>query len=282
MIENAWTGFIILVALATVHVKLAVIALLSALVGTIVAYAGGAERTSVEQGLFGFNAVLTGLGLTTFVNANLLIVLAAAGLSTLFTAALMHVFSNIQLPVLTFPYTVVTWLVILAAYHLSAVQLHSGLVPQDLTHWHFNTAGQIELFSGLLNGVDQVYFQAGLWSGLLILLGIAVADWQLVLLAVAGTGAAWLTAFAMGAEMSNLNLGIFGYNAVLAIMAVSTVFNVKKRPGILMGLLAAISTVPVTAGLDTCLQFYGLPILTLPFVIVTWIFLGARKVLPRL
>ncbi|WP_337474141.1 urea transporter [Paenibacillus elgii] len=282
LIENAWTGLIIVIALATVHVKLGVIALLSAMIGTLVGYLGGADKSVVHQGLFGFNAVLTGLGLSVFLTANLATILGAAALGTLCTAAFMHLFKRTNIPVLTFPYTVVTWLFLLASYHLNALRLDPGLIPQDLAHWHMNTAGKIDLASGLLNGIDQVYFQTGFLSGILILLGIFWASWRLGLLAVLGTAIAWPTAYLMGAEITNLNLGIFGYNAVLTMMAVSSVFHTRERPALLVGLLAAVSTVPVTAGLNTWFQAYGMPTLTLPFVIVTWIFLGARQVLPKL
>ncbi|MCY8353618.1 urea transporter [Bacillus haynesii] len=36
---------------------------------------------------------------------------------------------------------------------------------------------------------------------------------------------------------------------------------------------------PITAGLSTYLLPYGLPVLTMPFVLCSWLFLGARKVL---
>ncbi|GGH21419.1 hypothetical protein GCM10008013_19300 [Paenibacillus segetis] len=135
---------------------------------------------------------------------------------------------------------------------------------------------------GLVNGIGQVYFQDRLWSGILILFGVFWADWKLGLYAVIGSFVALLTAYGLGAEVSLLNSGLYGFNAVLTILAVGAVFSTKNILVPVTGIIASVLTVLITAGVDTWLVPYGLPTLTMPFVLCTWLFLAARKVLPRI
>ena len=43
--------------------------------------------------------------------------------------------------------------------------------------------------------------------------------------AIIGAFVSWLTAFFIGADTDSLDLGLYNYNAVLTIIAVSLVFN---------------------------------------------------------
>lgn len=284
LIENAVSGLIILIAISIANYRLGIVALVSTIIGTLVAKAGGADETLIDQGLFGYNSMLVGLALSLFLTGSMRwgIAFAGAAFAALLTAAMMHFLKNLGIPVLTLPYIVLTWLFLLASYHLRIFQLTPGLVPQDLTHWSINIKGTIDVIGGLVDGIGQVYFQTEFWSGILILIGVFWANWRFGIYTVLGTGIGWLTAYMLGSENALMNLGLYGFNAVLTILAVSAVFDTDRPFAPVTGGIAAISTVPITAGMDIWLAPYGLPALTMPFVIVTWIFIGARKVLPQI
>lgn len=284
LIENAVTGLIILIAIMVSSVSIGIIALLSACIAAFIGRFGGTDKTIVNQGLLGYNSVLAGIALALNLEGGWrwAIALAGAAVAALFTAAMMHWMRNSQMPVLTFPYIILTWFLLLASYRLGTFQLSPDLVPQDLSHWKLQSGGTIDWMHGLVNGVGQVYFQDSFWSGILILLGVFWASWRLGLYAVLGSVIAGLTAYGLGTEVTLLNLGLYGYNAVLTILAVAAVFDAKSRLAPLSGIIAAVITVPVTASIDTWLLPYGLPTLTMPFVLSTWLLLAARKVIPKL
>lgn len=125
LLENALTGLVILIALAIANLPLGVIALVSALLGTWVARILGGEETVIKQGLYGYNAVLTGLALPLFLTGGIRwwIALAGAVVSVIVTAALAHAMRNLKLPVLTIPYILLTWFLLLASFHLDALKL---------------------------------------------------------------------------------------------------------------------------------------------------------------
>src|SRR6478672_6777569 len=68
LIENVVTGLIILVAIMISSTYLGIITLLSAIIGTLIGKIGGADIDSVNQGLYGYNSVLTGMALSLFLS----------------------------------------------------------------------------------------------------------------------------------------------------------------------------------------------------------------------
>ena len=109
------------------------------------------------------------------------------------------------------------------------------------------------------------------------------AGWKFGLFAIIGNVVALLASYGLGGEHSLIFIGLYGYNAILACIAVAVVFRDERHPfAPVTGIIAACVTVPVTAGVTTWLLPYGLPALTMPFVLTTWMILAARKVLPKL
>ncbi len=284
LIENAISGLIILVALVIMDYKLGLMALVSAIIGTLIAYVGGADKNVVGQGLFGYNSVLVGLSLYLFLSGNIKwgVALVGAAFASIFTAAMIHTLRKMDIPVLTFPFVITTWFFLLASYKLQELQLITGLLPQGLADLSIQIGDSPDLINGLLYGIGQVYFQSNLWSGILILVAVFWGSWELGVYAILGTIIGFGTAYVLGGEYTLLNLGLYGYNAVLTMITIRLFKGKTQLSTIVTGIVAAMVTVPITASINTFLIPYGIPVLTMPFVVVSWIFLGARKVLPKI
>jgi urea transporter len=284
LIENALSGLIILVAITIASYTLGIIAFFSAIIGTFIGKLGGAEQESVNQGLYGYNSVLTGMALSLFLRgeSRWAIALVGAAIAAIFTAAMMHFMRQTGIPILTFPFIILTWFFLLTTYKLVSFELSSELAPQSLSHWNLNIEGETNWINGAMNGIGQVFFLNHTFSGILLFIALFLAGWKFGLFAVIGNIVALLTSYGLGGEHQLIFLGLYGYNAILTIIAVSVVFKEENRTGLLMGIFAACLTVPITAGMSTWLLPYGLPALTMPFVLCTWLFLGARKVLHKL
>ncbi|WP_256238807.1 urea transporter [Bacillus sp. EB600] len=284
LIENAVTGFIILVAILISSIALGIITLLSAIIGTLIAKIGGADLDSINQGLYGYNSVLTGMALSLFLSGDdrWVIALIGAAIAAIFSAMFIHLMKNTGLPVLTFPYIILTWSLLLTSYRLTAFKLSPALVPQSLTKWKLNIEGETDWFDGSMNGIGQVFFLDNNLSAILIFIAIFWAGWKFGVYAIIGNAAGLVSSYLHGGEHSLIFMGLYGYNAILTIIAVSIVFKENQRFALLSGIIAACLTVPITASVDTWLLPYGLPALTMPFVLCSWLFLGARKVLTSL
>ena len=246
---------------------------------------GGADENTINRGLFGYNSVLTGMALVLFLRGPYMwiVALVGAAIAAIFTSTVMHFMKKTEIPILTFPFIVLTWFLLLSSYKLKNIKLSETLEPQDLTNWKLNIEGEINLLKVIFDGIGQVYFLDNTISGILIFIAIFWAGIKLGIYAAIGNIAAIITAYFLGGEHTLIELGLYGYNAILTIIAVSAVFNSEhNRFTFLSGIISACLTVPTAAALSTWLVPYGLPALTMPFVLVTWIFLAAKKVLPNM
>ncbi|MBS4196944.1 urea transporter [Lederbergia citri] len=286
LIENVLTGIIILIAISCASIVLGIITLLSSILGTFVGKLGRADEAKVKQGLFGYNSVLTGIALMLYMSGpyHWIIALFGAAVAAILTATMMHFMKNKELPVLTAPFVVLTWFMLLVTYRLKTFDLSKALVPQNLSSWELNTAGEINWVEGAVGGIEQIFFLDNPFSGILLFIAVFLAGWKFGLFTIIGNTVALLVSFWLGGEHSLIYSGLYGYNAILASLAVGAFYTNHKPFGELLfsGILAAVLTVLLTASVSTWLLPYGLPALTMPFVLSTWIILGARKVLPGL
>lgn len=282
LIENSVSGLIILFGIAIYSPEVALIAFASSLIGTLVGYYGGGDHKAVEKGLFGFNSVLTGIALLLFMHGESRWFLAVTGAAAtaLLTAAFMDIAKRFELPVLTFPFIMITWFLLLSSYRLKTLYISDELSPQSLSSFKFENEGNIELIEGLFKGFSEIYLFDYFWSGVFMLAALFWAGWRYGVFAIFGTAVSWVTAFSLGGDFKSLNLGLYSYNAVLTILAVGFTYSPHRRIVPFAGILAAMMTVPVTASIDTWLLPFGLPPLSMPFVLCTWTFICARRILP--
>jgi urea transporter len=130
------------------------------------------------------------------------------------------------------------------------------------------------------HGVSQVMFQASLWTAIFFLVGIAISDWQHASWVLLGSivGALVGVYHASGAATrldpeslivrglyENVALGLYGYNATLAAVALF-LWRKSAIPALLGMLLAVLLT--------ELFPLVGLPALTAPFVVATWLVLA--------
>lgn len=283
-IENPITGMLFLLAITIASPQLGMIAWVSSLIAVLIGIAGKADEELIQQGLLGFSPVLTGMALTLFLTGpyHWVIALLGAAVTALFAAAMMHFMRHAEIPVLTFPFILVSWLTLLASYQFDVIQLSPNLVPQDLSRWTLETEGTVSWLQAMLNGLGQVFFLQNPISAILLYIGLFCASWRFGIFAFIGNVCAMIVAFALGGAHALIDAGLYGFNGVLTILAVSVVFKESSNSlSYLTGIVGACLSVPLTAAITTWLIPYGLPTFTIPFVLCTWLLLGARKVFPR-
>jgi urea transporter len=87
---------------------------------------------------------------------------------------------------------------------------------------------------------------------------------------------ALLTALALGANGFLIYHGLYGFNAVLCAIALGGLFFVLTWKSAIYALLAVVFSVPVFAAIAVLLSPIGMPALTAPFVLTTWLFLWPK------
>lgn len=270
---NSLSGFLFVLGIALSSPLMAIGIFIGSVIGAGVAWVRNYDRTELESGIFGFNSALVGCA-TLFLFRPGILTIALMIVGCIIAAVVTRMARlKVPFPTYTAPFVVVTWGVYLSgqALNLNPNPGASPVVPN---------LGSSFFVEAVTHGVGQVMFQASLWTGLFFLLGVAVSDRWHALLVFAGSAVGMHVAlyhFTLGADAIDperlitrtsfevIQLGLYGYNATLAPVAI----YLWKR-SLVAPLLAMLLTVPLTE----LVPRLGLPALTAPFVLATWLVLA--------
>lgn len=248
--SNALTGLLFLLAIFWNSWMQGIAALIGTISGTLISYAFKAEKENVQNGLYGFNGCLVGIAMIVFLGFNvgtLAMVIAGASISSL----VMYRMIKWRWRPLTFPFVVVTWVFLLV---MAALGQFSVSTP--------DSSGELDVFSAITMGLGQVFFQDNIISGILILMGLLLCSIRLAAHATAASVMGLLIALAFGLPLYWLNLGIYGFNAVLCAIAFT---GSGKRTWYFI-LISVLLSIAIAEGF---LRLQLIP-LTAPFVFATW------------
>lgn len=134
----------------------------------------------------------------------------------------------------------------------------------------------------VLRGIGQVVFQNNPVSGLIILGALFFNSWIYGVICLLGAIVATLTARILDADDGLIADGLFGFNGALVGLALVAFTSANFRTGAVPSpamfvyiVFAAAMTSVVFSALGTLLQPYKVAALTMPFVLVGWLFLFA-------
>jgi urea transporter len=292
--NNPITGFLFLVGIFYNSYQLGIAGVIGLLASTLAAIVLGADRNLIRAGLFGFNGILTGIGLAFFIQLQwgpVLVVYIIFGgvLSTIVFMALANFFSTWDMPALTAPFVLTAWLFLFAV--LLFANLHPGVLvnpalPKPSAAVHpilrpsltdlTTDAGVtvVNLLQGFLRGVGEVFFQNNWVTGIIFLIAILINSRVSALFAALGSIVGLVTAqWLLGVDGYATYIGLYGFNGVLCGIAIGGVFYVITWKSGIYALLCALVSTVVFASLTAFLSPLGMPALTAPFVLTTWLFL---------
>ncbi len=275
--ENALTGLLFLVGIAVSSPIMAVGAAVGTAIGTATGWLLKFDRAEVLAGIYGFNATLVGIATLFFFRpgfASISLLIVGCVAATCVTRLMRR---YLPFPTYTTPFIVTTWAIFFLGQAMGVARVEAGAAT-----------GMVGVVGAVLHGVGQVMFQGSIWTGLLFLAGIAVNDWRHATWVLLGSVIGMLMGtYHAGAPASapdpeslvertlteNVALGLYGYNATLVAVALF----LQKRT-VILPLLGAILSVPLT----DLVPMLGLPALTAPFVLATWLVMAMRALDGRL
>ena len=258
--SNELTGVFFLVAVLVASP----ISFVYLLVAGIMAPAGrmllGDRGPILSTGLPGLNPCLIALSLPVFfhtgwTDVGMWVVLVVC---VAITVVLVRVcVSILPFPTLALPFLIVFWALYALAPHLTVLQPIT--FASQPTTFHPLTA--------VLLGLGQALFSPTVLSGLLFVSSVLLSNWRHGVLAILGAIIGTVVSYYYSdVDPASANLGLYGFNGVLAAVSVFVFCGGKLRLAILGALLATI-LIPAIAD-------FGVQTLSAPFVFTTWLMLG--------
>lgn len=253
--DNALTGLLFLIGIAAADWEMGLGALVGAAIGTFTGWLLRYDRVEVRDGIYGFNGTLVGIAALFFFKPTaplLVLLVSGAAVSSVVTWACRRF---LPFPTYTGPFIVTTW-VLIAIGHMLQIAEVVHKPPTDALN--ITTA-----LMGMTEGLGEVMFQASLITGIAFLAGLAVGNWRHAVLGLLGSVLGTLVAIYHQDLAGNVEIGIYGYNATLAAIALYL-----WRKSLLIPILGALISTPIT-------EFFspvtGLAALTAPFVVACWV-----------
>lgn len=256
---HAGTGLCFLAGIAVASPVMLAGGVIGAILGPLVAYLAKFDRNEIADGIHGFNPTLVGLATVFLLRPGspttwMLLVVGCVA-ATLITYLARRF---LKFPTYTAPFIVTTWAVLAIAHAVAGPSIDVPPSAPVIASGGF--------FREVLRGEAEVMFGANLATGILFLVGIALSSPWHATMALMGSVVGTALAAYHGDASQPLSIGIYGYNAALAAMAIF----LTRRSFTLSILAAAIATM-LTEFFPKAL---GLPALTAPFVVASWIVLA--------
>lgn len=130
------------------------------------------------------------------------------------------------------------------------------------------------LLRSTLNGFSQIFLQRHRGCGLLILIVIGLNDPFLLIGALAGLLAGTATAWCCDYARSDIETGLYGYNAALLGLLITHLLGFLYITLLIAAAVGALSSLPQHYLLRGRRERHGLSGFTLPFVLLGWLMLA--------
>ncbi len=218
--------------------------LVAVLIANALAWGLGYNSHYLRSGLYGFNALLVGLGVGLFYqpSVEVYVLIAITALTCFFlTVVFQGVLGKYGLPFLSVPFLLTIWIVALSANSLSALNLSERgiFVYNELyslggkTFVDFYDFREKSIRSSFIriyfHSLGAIFFQTHLLAGIIIAIGLLIYSRITFVLSVLGYAVAFLFYRLVGIEFDSLGYTFIGFNYILTAIALGGYYLVPGR-----------------------------------------------------
>ncbi|WP_317166427.1 urea transporter [Chitinophaga varians] len=262
--NNAWTGTLFLAGIFYDSMLMGFAAVVAVVTGTLTARLLRYDEADIEAGLYGFSATLVGVALTFYFNP-VPLVWAAVVLGSVAATWLQHQFIRRGWPGFTFPFILVTWILLYLFHHVyqpGAAASVAGAMPVS------------DDFTTATNGFGEVIFQGSVIAGIIFFVAVFISSPTAGLYGVCASLLGAFISLEFAEPATDIHMGLFSFNAVLCAI---TFAGNKPRDGIWV-----LFSVVLSVLLDVGMLQQHMAVLTFPFVAACWITLGMQHLLQKM
>lgn len=271
--------------------------LIAVLVAVLVANAMGLDKLQLKNGIYSFNALLTGLGMGTFFDPGYVffsLLLLAALLTLILSVTLGGWLGKSGLPFLSIPFVAAFWFIVLPSSQFENL----GLTQRNI-YWinemyavggnsllaFFQTIDTLQINQMLdiyLRSMSSIFFQNNLVAGIVLTVVVLLSSRIAFSLSVLGFLSAYLFAQFSGSEAASITYYNIGANYIMVAIAVGGFFIIPSRLSYAWAVLLVPLTSLVLLFMSKLLGFIQLPVFSLPFsfVVILFVYFLRLRVAP--
>lgn len=244
----------------------------------------GFKKEDIKSGLYSFNSLLLGIGFGTFFSfsfAYWLWLAAACLLCVVLSVNLSSFLGKYALPALSIPFVLTFWMVLIAAngyLGMGLLQKGSSLIfelntnpPSHFSQLclffdHLHAPAHVLLF---FRSVSAILFQNSVLAGIIISIGFLIHSRIGFSLLVLGFIASCVINQLTGTYPGGISNYYLGANFMMVSCAIGGFFLIPSWRAYVWAIAVIPFTFLVLNGLSRVLLLYNLPVLSMPFCLVT-------------
>jgi urea transporter/murein DD-endopeptidase MepM/ murein hydrolase activator NlpD len=244
--------------------------LMAAITGTITARV--LQFADSQSGLYGYNSLLVGLalGATYKLDERLIVLIFLAAILTVFvTVSIADALWRFErLPALSLPFVLVAFSMIFAAQGYGGLSKNLPLLMPINSFFS-------EVVNHFLISLASIFFIPHPIFGLILFTGILLVSRYLAFLAISG----YFVGHTLYYNLSDLPYSTLtdwaGFNFTLTAISLGGIFMVPGVRSFIIAMLGAAFAAVITTSIQTYLSVYDLPVMAMPFLLITLTLLTA-------
>eukprot|EP00521_Asterionellopsis_glacialis_P014078 CAMPEP_0195294050 /NCGR_PEP_ID=MMETSP0707-20130614/14070_1 /TAXON_ID=33640 /ORGANISM="Asterionellopsis glacialis, Strain CCMP134" /LENGTH=368 /DNA_ID=CAMNT_0040354927 /DNA_START=192 /DNA_END=1295 /DNA_ORIENTATION=+ len=274
-LNSAKSGLVILGGLGVGDPYLAALAAVGTVTATTASNYSGIDKGALQNGLWSYNGCLVGCATAVFISplpesleypllsgtvlSGLTVTVAGAAVSPFVAVALKPALGS--MPQWTFAFNIITLTMLLRLRPFSDVSEGGPPSPVNM----LPSDQLIGLAANApLKGLSQIFVVESSLTGAAVLGGIGMYSPGLAAHALLGSSIGSFTAIVLGADASDIGMGLWGFNSALTSLGVG-VFFVNTPQAMALSAGGAATTAALFGALKVVFGGIGAPCLTLPF-----------------
>lgn len=268
--QNRLCGILFLAGLFIGHWIYGLAALLAVLCGTLTAQILKYDAKEIDSGLYGFSPALTGVVLV-FLFKPVFAIWLLIIIGSVVAAILQHFFIKRNFPAYTFPFILISWVLIFLIRNL-------GSIPgSDIETNEILSLSADSLLIGT-KSYGQVIFQSNTLAGILFFIGVLISNRAAGVYALISAFLISFLSLLTGQNPESINMGLYGFNPVLTAIVFA---GIRPKDGlwVLISILITFGINLILVEADLLKAFGG--VLTFPFVAGVWLILLIQKFFPK-
>ncbi|MGB9745716.1 MAG: urea transporter [Bacteroidales bacterium] len=283
---------ILLFLVTFIHPYAGMAGLLAVITSLATAWLIGYDKKLTEQGIYGFNSLLTALCMGIFFEPSplLLLLIAITSVFVVFlTVAMQGILYKYNLPFLSIPFLISVWIVILATRNFNALSLSPRTIfflnelyklgGNQLVRLYemsdkIPIPGSIKIY---LESLGAIFFQYNLLAGAIIAIGLFFFSRIAFSLSLVGFYSAWIFYKLIGADISSLGYSYIGFNYILTAIAIGGYFFIPSFYTYLWVIIVTPMVAFVSLGFQNIFNLFQLPVYSLPFNFLVLLYLYAFR-----